>query len=240
MKSSLLKASVVSLAVPALVLLTAVGCGSSDKSNNSSSNVVTGLTPLANAGKLTPRAGDFATLCKRSTQKQFTAPETVIDPSKSYIATITTDKGDIKIQLNTQAAPVTVNSFVFLACSGFYDGVTFHRVIPGFVAQAGDPTGTGTGGPGYTIPDEYSNLPFTEGTIGMATGGPNTASGGSQFFICYNLSEQQQTALNGNYTVFGKLTAGLDVLNSLTPRDPSTAPNAPPGDKITSITVQER
>jgi cyclophilin family peptidyl-prolyl cis-trans isomerase len=237
MKSSFLKASVVSLAVPALVLLTAVGCGSSsDKSNNSSGNAVTGLTPLPNAGKLTPRAGDFATLCKRSTDKQFSAPQTVIDPSKTYVATIKTDKGDMKIQLNPQAAPVTVNSFVFLACSGFYDGVTFHRVIPDFVAQGGDPTGTGTGGPGYTIPDEFSSLPFTLGTLGMAkTSAPN--SGGSQFFICYDLSEQSQTALNGNYTVFGKVTAGIEVLNSLTPRDPSA--NGPPGDKILGITVSE-
>lgn len=239
MKSSILKASVVSLAVPALVLLTAIGCGSSGSNtanNTPARNIPSGLTPLPNAGKLTPRAGDFATLCKKSTEKQFSAPQTVIDPSKTYVATIKTEKGDMKIQLNPQAAPVTVNSFVFLACSGFYDGVTFHRVIPGFVAQGGDPTGTGTGGPGYTIPDEFSNLPFTLGTLGMAkTTAPN--SGGSQFFICYDLSEQAQASLNGNYTVFGKVSAGIEVLNSLTPRDPSA--NGPPGDKILGITVEE-
>ena len=241
MKSSILKASVVSLAVPALVLLTAIGCGSSGSSDNTANNtparnIPTGLTPLPNAGKLTPRAGDFATLCKKSTEKQFSAPQTVIDPSKTYVATIKTEKGDMTVQLNPQAAPVTVNSFVFLACSGFYDGMTFHRVIPGFVAQGGDPTGTGTGGPGYTIPDEFSNLLFTLGTLGMAkTTAPN--SGGSQFFICYDLSEQQQTSLNGNYTVFGKVSAGIEVLNSLTPRDPSA--NGPPGDKILGITVEE-
>ena len=137
------------------------------------------------------RTGDFASLCQKSTEKQFAAPTTVIDPSRSYTATIKTDKGDITVQLDPKTAPVTVNSFVFLACSGFYDGVTFHRVLPGFVAQGGDPTGTGSGGPGYTIPDEFSNVPFEKGTLGMAkTSAPN--SGGSQFFICYDLTDAQQ------------------------------------------------
>jgi cyclophilin family peptidyl-prolyl cis-trans isomerase len=116
--------------------------------------------------------------------------------------------------------------------------VTFHRVIPNsspFVAQAGDPTGKGNGGPGYSIPDEFSSQPFERGTLGMATvaGVPN--SGGSQFFICY----QANPALNGNYTVFGKVTTGMDVVDKLTPRDPVTNPNAPPGDKIIEITIQE-
>jgi cyclophilin family peptidyl-prolyl cis-trans isomerase len=244
MKVSLLKTVVVSLALPALVLFAAVGCGGGSNDSNSTantpaSNVPTGLTPLPNAGKLTPRTGDFATLCKKSTEKQFAAPVSVIDPSRSYVATIKTEKGDMRVQLNTQAAPVTVNSFVFLACSGFYDGVTFHRVLPNFVAQGGDPTGTGTGGPGYTIPDEYSTLPFTKGTIAMASTGPSTNSGGSQFFICYDLSEQAAASLAGNYTIFGKVTGGLDVLDKLTPRDPQTSPNAPPGDKILTITVEE-
>jgi peptidylprolyl isomerase len=186
---------------------------------------------------LPARTGDFATLCKKSTEKQFTAPETVIDPTRDYVATIATEKGDIRIQLNPQAAPVTVNSFVFLACSGFYDGVTFHRVLPGFVAQGGDPAGTGSGGPGYSIPDEFSNLPFTQGTLGMAkTSAPN--SGGSQFFICYDLSPESAAALNGKYTVFGKVTGGMDVVDKLTPRDPQTNPTTP-GDKILGITVKE-
>ena len=150
MKSSFVKASIVSLAVPALVLLVAAGCGG-DKA--AGPNIPTGRTPLPGAAELPARTGDFATLCKKSTEKQFTAPETVIDPTRDYVATIATEKGDIRVQLNPQAAPVTVNSLVFLACSGFYDGVTFHRVLPGFVAQGGDPSGTGSGGPGYTIPD---------------------------------------------------------------------------------------
>jgi peptidylprolyl isomerase len=240
MKSSLLKASLVSFAVAALVVPVAVGCGSGDNSGNSAAqNIPTGRTPLPGAAELPARTDNFANLCVKRAENQFTAPVTVIDPALDYTATITTDKGDITVQLNPQAAPVTVNSFVFLACSGFYDGVTFHRVIPGFVAQGGDPTGTGTGGPGYTIPDEYSKLPFTLGTIAMASTGPGTNSGGSQFFICYDLSEESAAALYGNYTIFGKVTAGLDVLNQLTPRDPQSDPNAPPGDKILSITVHE-
>jgi peptidylprolyl isomerase len=240
MKSSLIKASVMSLAVAAIIVPLAVACSGSNNSGSSAAgNIPTGRTPLPGAGKLTPRTGDFATLCKKSPEKQFSAPVSVIDPARDYVAVITTEKGDITVQLNPQAAPVTVNSFVFLACSGFYDGVTFHRVIPGFVAQGGDPTGTGTGGPGYTIPDEYSDLPFSLGTVAMASTGPNTNSGGSQFFICYDLSPESAASLYGKYTIFGKVTGGLDILNQLTPRDPQANPNAAPGDKILSITVRE-
>jgi peptidylprolyl isomerase len=125
-----------------------------------------------------------------------------------------------------------VNSFVFLACKGFYDGTTFHRVISGFMAQGGDPTGTGRGGPGYTIPDEFTSSSFDRGTVAMAnTGQPN--SGGSQFFITF----APQPQLSGGYTVFGQVTSGLDVLDKITPRDPATATT--PGDEIVSITVQE-
>jgi peptidylprolyl isomerase len=236
MKSSFVKVSIVSLAVPALVLLVAVGCGGGG-GEKASGLIQTGRTPLPGAAELPVRTGDFATLCKKSTEKQFTAPETVIDPTRDYVATIATEKGDIRVQLNPQAAPVTVNSLVFLACSGFYDGVTFHRVLPGFVAQGGDPTGTGSGGPGYTIPDEFSDIPFSEGTLAMAkTSAPN--SGGSQFFICYELSPESAAALNRNYTVFGKVTGGMDVVDKLTPRDPQTNPTTP-GDKILGITVRE-
>jgi len=241
MKSSIMKAAVASLAVSTVVLATAVSCGSgsgsdSDKQDGSAQMIITGRTPLPGAKELTPRTGNFASLCKRSEEKQFSAPTTVIDPTSDYVATITTEKGDIRIQLNPQAAPVTVNSFVFLACSGFYEGVTFHRVITGFVAQGGDPTGTGTGSPGYTIPDEFNDIPFSEGTLAMAkTSAAN--SGGSQFFICYQFDETTEASLHGKYTIFGKVTGGMDVVKALTPRDP--ADNGPPGDKILAITVQE-
>jgi cyclophilin family peptidyl-prolyl cis-trans isomerase len=161
-----------------------------------------------------------------------------IDVEKTYFATIETEKGDIRIQLLPDLAPQTVNSFVFLAREGYYDGITFHRVIPGFVAQGGDPTGTGSGGPGYTLPDEFSDRPFKEGSIGMAkTPLPNSA--GSQFFICLKPQEGSMdcSGLTGSYTLFGEVVAGMDVAESLTPRDPAVATT--PGDKITTITIEE-
>lgn len=168
-------------------------------------------------------------------RKQYTqAPEVTIDPSKTYIATISTDKGDIVVELFSDV-PVTTNSFVFLAREGYYDCVTFHRVIPGFVAQGGDPTGTGAGGPGYTIPDEDSaGHKMDAGVISMAKSGPNTT--GSQFFITYDAQPQ----LEAEFTVFGRVTEGMDVAQQITPRDPSSNPNAPPGDMINTITIEER
>lgn len=167
-------------------------------------------------------------------RKSFSTPPPMsIDPEKRYIATLVTEKGQIQVELFPKEAPQTVNSFVFLAREGFYDGITWHRVIPGFVAQTGDPTGTGTGGPGYQIPDEISNLRFETGTVGMANAGPNT--NGSQFFITY----APQPSLNGRYTVFGRVLSGFDVLQALTPRDPQTNPRATPGDKLLSVRIEE-
>jgi cyclophilin family peptidyl-prolyl cis-trans isomerase len=167
-------------------------------------------------------------------QRYSGAPPMTIDPSKSYTAVIHTDKGDITVQLDAQQAPQTVNNFVFLARDGFYNGLTFFWVKPDFVAQTGDPENTGHGGPGYTIPDENSGLPFLAGTLGMAKKQDEANSGGSQFFI--TLSDQTQ--LNGEFTAFGKVTAGMDVLQSLTPRDPPSA-DLPPGDKVLSIDILE-
>jgi cyclophilin family peptidyl-prolyl cis-trans isomerase len=162
-------------------------------------------------------------------------PEMTIDPNKSYVAVIHTEKGDIRVELFAKEAPQTVNNFVFLARDGFYNGLTFHRVIPGFVAQGGDPEGTGLGGPGYTIPDENSGEPFVAGTLGMAKRPDQPNSAGSQFFITYT----DQPQLNGEFTSFGRVVQGMDVLNALTPRDPETQMNAPPGDKILSIDIEE-
>ena len=114
-----------------------------------------------------------------SAQKWDAPPEMIIDPAETYQAVMTLDTGEVVIELLTDVAPITVNNFVFLAREGFYDGTTFHRVIPGFVAQGGDPTGTGTGGPGYQFQDELSDVPFEQGIVGMANAGPNT--NGSQF-----------------------------------------------------------
>jgi len=245
MKPSFVKAALF-VATAAVLVLAASACGGDDKeksstpaagktaaSTPSAAKTPAGTTPAA-AATLPARSGDFASLCQKGSEKQFSAPPpAIIDPELSYTAVIKTEKGDITVEFYPDVAPVTVNNFVFLACKGFYDGVTWHRVIPGFVAQTGDPTGTGSGGPGYEIPDEISSRTFEKGTLGMANRGPNT--NGSQFFICY----EPQSALNGKYTVFGKVTAGFDVLGKITPRDPSQNPNLPPGDKIVSITIQE-
>lgn len=163
-------------------------------------------------------------------------PPWVIDQEKEYTATIETEKGDIVIDLFPKEAPLTVNSFVYLAQKGFYDGVTFHRVQHDFVAQAGDPSGTGISGAGYEFRDEISSdLTFGEaGMVGMANAGEDT--NGSQFFITY----VPTTQLNCSYTIFGKVTEGMDVLNQLTERDTSTNPDAPAGDKIITITIEEK
>ncbi|MCI0395559.1 MAG: peptidylprolyl isomerase [Chloroflexi bacterium] len=147
-----------------------------------------------------------------------------IDPKKSYRATIETNRGTIELDLYAQHAPKTVNNFVFLAQQGFYDGVTFHRVISNFMIQGGDPTGSGRGGPGYNFEDEVRNNPLKHetGVISMANAGPNT--NGSQFFITHS----PQPHLNGKHTVFGKVTKGQDVVNAIRQ-----------GDVMTRVTVQE-
>lgn len=138
-------------------------------------------------------------------------PEMQIDTSKTYRATIVTNRGDIELELYPQYAPKTVNNFVFLAREGFYNNVTFHRVISNFVIQGGDPTGTGRGGPGYQFEDETQNNPLTHetGVISMANAGPNT--NGSQFFITHS----PQPHLNGKHTVFGKVVSGMEVVNAI-------------------------
>jgi cyclophilin family peptidyl-prolyl cis-trans isomerase len=186
----------------------------------------------------TPEAGPASAVaqCPRTGEKHFAAaPAMIIDPQKTYIATIQTEKGNIVLQLFAKDTPITVNNFVFLACHGFYDGLTFHRVIPGFVAQGGDPTGTGAGGPGYAIPDEPDVASFdAPGFLSMAKSGPNTA--GSQFFITY----AAEPHLDADFTVFGQVIEGMDVLQQLTPRDPQTTPDAPPGDKILRVDIEEK
>jgi cyclophilin family peptidyl-prolyl cis-trans isomerase/protein-disulfide isomerase len=169
-------------------------------------------------------------------QKQFTeCPPFNVNPSKQYIATIHTEKGDIVIQLLPDKAPLAVNSFLFLARQNWFNGVTFHRVITGFAAQAGDPSGTGKGNPGYFFNNEISDLIFDKpGLVGMANSGPDT--NGSQFFITFGPAAH----LNGGYTIFGQVVSGLDVAENLTPRDPSQIGILPPGDKIISIEIEEK
>jgi cyclophilin family peptidyl-prolyl cis-trans isomerase len=163
------------------------------------------------------------------------APPLDIDLKKQYTATLATNHGDIKIELFAKQAPVTVNNFVFLARDGFYDGVTFHRVIPGFMAQTGDPTGTGRGGPGYQFRDEPDALALKhdrEGIVSMANAGPNT--NGSQIFITYGPTPH----LNGRHAVFGRVVEGMDVLRKLRARDPMS--DRQPGDAIEKLTIDEQ
>ena len=154
-------------------------------------------------------------------------PAMQIDTGKTYVATISTAKGDIVVQLDASAAPQTVNNFVFLSRQGFYDGLVFHRVEPGFVIQGGDPTGTGGGGPGYTVPAEIQ-LPHVEGAIAMARRAdqvnPTRASSGSQFYITL----APTSFLDGAYTAFGRVVEGMDVVQSIAI-----------GDVIEKITITE-
>ena len=157
-----------------------------------------------------------------------------IDTAKQYTATLRTEKGDIVIALTTDKTPITVDNFVKLARDGYYNNTTFHRVLPGFMAQGGDPTGTGSGSPGYTIQDEFTDLTHERGVISMAnTGQPN--SGGAQFFITFVSTPH----LNGRHTVFGAVTEGMDVVDSLTPRDPNQSPGFP-GDTLIEVLIAEQ
>jgi cyclophilin family peptidyl-prolyl cis-trans isomerase/protein-disulfide isomerase len=170
-------------------------------------------------------------------QRQFTeCPKMTIDPKKQYIATIKTEKGDIVMQLFADKAPMAVNSFIFLVNKGWYNNTTFHRVLKDFVAQGGDPSGTGYGGPGFAYSNETSpDLKFDkEGVVGLANSGPET--NGSQFFITF----KEASDLNGGYTILGQVIKGMDVARQLTLRDPSQGGNLPDGSKLISITIEEK
>jgi cyclophilin family peptidyl-prolyl cis-trans isomerase len=163
-------------------------------------------------------------------------PPQVLEEGNDYFAVIQTEKGDIVIDLFEDRVPVNTNSFAFLAQEDWYQGVTFHRVIEGFVAQAGDPTGSGMMGPGYQCDNEIvPDLNYDQpGMVGIANAGPNTGS--SQFFITMDALPQ----LNGGYTIIGEVVEGMDVVQSLTLRDPQQNPNAPPGDVIEDIVIEVR
>jgi cyclophilin family peptidyl-prolyl cis-trans isomerase len=168
--------------------------------------------------------------------KQYSAPPPMtIDPTKDYRAILKTAKGDIVVDLFEDRAPITVNNFVFLARDGYYDDTTFHRVLPNFMAQGGDPTGTGSGGPGYKFNDEFHpelrhNKP---GMLSMANAGANT--NGSQFFLTHVPTPH----LDNRHSVFGEVVEGMDVLLSLTLRDPNQRPQSQ-GDALRTIEIQER
>jgi len=162
-----------------------------------------------------------------------TPPSGDLDLHKSYTARFKTERGDIVVELYADRAPLTVENFVNLARAGFYDGTTFHRVIKGFMAQGGDPTGTGTGGPGYQFGDEFhpSLRHDGPGVLSMANAGAGT--NGSQFFITHSATPH----LDNRHSVFGRVTEGMDVVNSLRERDPQRDRN--PGERIDTIEITE-
>jgi cyclophilin family peptidyl-prolyl cis-trans isomerase len=164
-------------------------------------------------------------------------PAMMIDTDKKYIATLKTTAGDIVIELTAKETPKTVNNFVSLAKKGFYNGTPFHRVIPSFMIQGGDPRGNGTGGPGYTFPDEPFNGTYTRGTVAMANAGPDT--NGSQFFIMH-----ADYDLSPDYVIFGKVVEGMAAVDAI-----ATAPTVQDGREnsrpvtpvtVTSVVIDER
>ena len=183
-----------------------------------------------------PQSSQTMQASSESKPKQWSsAPAVMIDQSKKYTAVFELAKGaEFEIELFADKAPKTVNNFVFLAREGYYDGVTFHRVLEGFMAQSGDPTGTGTGGPGYRFEDEFhpSLRHDAAGILSMANAGPNT--NGSQFFITFAPTPN----LNDKHSVFGKVSKGMEVVNNLTLRRPSEATS--PGDVIDTIRIVEQ
>jgi cyclophilin family peptidyl-prolyl cis-trans isomerase len=160
-------------------------------------------------------------------------PEMALDLYKDYHANLVTEKGTVRIRLFAEQAPETVNNFVFLAREGYFDGTTFHRVMEGFMAQGGDPTGTGAGGPGYSIGDEFHpNLRHDKpGILSMANRGPNT--GGSQFFITHAATPW----LDDRHAIFGEVVEGMEVVNALRERDPQS--DREPGDRIERVQIEE-
>lgn len=218
------------IGIAGLSLLVACGSGGTNATKTTPSGTLASQTPAVQATQqeVTP-AVPFAQACQKTGEKSFaSAPPRIIDTNKTYIATITTAKGNIVVQLFSDT-PITTNNFVFLACKGFYDGLTFWRVEPNFVIQGGDPTGAGAGGPGYTIPDEADgDHKMVEGVISMAKAGPNTT--GSQFFVTIGLGRSGSLAyLDAGFTVFGKVTSGMDVAKQIAKND-----------TIETITIQEQ
>lgn len=174
-------------------------------------------------------------MIKDLNKKQYDAiPEMTLETTKEYSAVVKMENGrSFTMHLSSDKAPITVNSFVFLSREGFFDGVTFHRVLDGFMAQCGDPTGTGSGGPGYQFVNEDSDLMFDKvGMVAMANAGRDT--NGSQFFITFG----ETPHLNGGYTIFGQVVEGMETIEALTRRDPSQSPDFI-GDVMESITIIE-
>ena len=216
------KLIIIVLAILAVLVLTACN---GEEETTSSSNVVTTTTTTTTTTSNEPEpttapepTAQPDSMGENMSMQYDSPPATVIDETKTYKAVITTTLGAINVDLFTTEVPNTVNNFVFLAREGFYDNVIFHRVIPGFMIQGGDPTGTGMGGPGYRFNDEPVRRQYDPGILAMANSGPNT--NGSQFFIMHGA-----VALPPNYTIFGFATAGLNVVHAI-----ASSPTAPGGE----------
>ena len=214
--------------VVAILLTAACGGGDDDAAGTAAAPDTAAAaltTPTAPAGSCTDRAPD-----PPPDPKSYPAPPPqTIDTSRTFTATLATSCGDIVIALDPTEAPVTVNNFVFLARQGFYNGLTFHRVVAGFVIQGGDPTGTGSGDAGYAFDDELPDDGYPTGSVAMANSGPNT--NGSQFFIVTG----DGSLLPNEYSRFGKVTSGLDVAKRI---EGFADPNADPGDPATQKPTQ--
>ena len=243
-----IRAAALLCGLSSLVLLFGIACSGDDEETDST----TETSPPPAAAQQPPPSADPTPTPGKKTQWDV-APPMRIDPSKSYTATFNMERGTFEVQLFADKAPKTVNNFVFLAREGYYDGSTFHRVIPGFMAQGGDPTGTGTGGPGYQFDNEFHPdlRHFGPGMLAMANAGVNNGRGtnGGQFYVTY--SEQHRLDglnLDGTdkpchqtgvscHAVFGEVVSGIDVVNGIRERDPSTATYK--GDVIKSIVITE-
>ena len=208
------------LALVVVAALAVAGCGDDDPAESSNAGV--------------PVACDDTRVPEQVERPRFEEPPPLeIDADVTYTATLDTSCGEIVMELDAEAAPIAVNNFVFLARQGYYDGLTFHRTVPGFVIQGGDPFGNGTGGPGYQFADELPDDGYPQGTVAMANSGPDT--NGSQFFIVSGNADQLPNA----YSKFGEVTAGLDIAETIESLgDPTTqAPERPV--YIYSVTIGE-
>jgi len=231
---AILSAVIVVLVLTGLVLMLVSNRSGSASTASAPTAAPFAAEPTAAAAPLAATAPAAAPAGQKQTYNA--PPPMTIDPKKNYTATITTPRGDIVVKLRPDLAPQTVNSFVFLSKAGFYDGLTWHRVLSNFMAQGGDPTGTGTGGPGYSIPDEFTDKVLFDkpGILAMAhSSQPN--SNGSQFFI----TTAPAPYLNQKYTVFGEVQQGQEIVNGIPLRDPDQNPTTP-GEQIVKITIAEQ
>lgn len=212
-------------------------CGSKPAEQQNQGGTAT--TPSGSASGNQTQTGTAPATGQQTAKKTYSAaPEMKIDKNKTYTATVTTSKGAFKIELFAKDAPVTVNNFVFLSKEGFYNNVTFHRIIKSFMIQTGDPKGDGSGGPGYKFNDELSKAhQYEPGIVAMANAGPNT--NGSQFFICTGEDSKNLNQMP-NYTIFGKIVEGMDVVQKIasTPVKESRGELSSPTEKVTIQSVE--